>query len=390
MANLLDQLAAMTVVVADTGELEAIKQFTPRDATTNPSLILAAAQIPTYQNLIDTALRESRAVIGADAPAEDVVLEALDEICVIFGREILKLVPGRVSTEVDARLSFDTEATITKARKLIGLYQAAGIGTDRVLIKVASTWEGIKAAEALEKEGIHCNLTLLFSFAQAVACAEAGVTLISPFVGRILDWYKASTGRDHYQGAEDPGVISVTEIFNYYKTYGYRTEVMGASFRNIEEIIELAGCDLLTISPKLLDQLRSSEADLPRKLDGAAPAATRDQLHLDRSSFDTMMAADAMATDKLDEGIRGFVKAIETLESQLAHRLGELEGAAAFTHAAQEIFLLNDLDGDGCITREEWLGSDAVFDALDTDHDGRLVPADVRGGLGAPLALTAP
>ena len=390
MANLLDQLAAMTVVVADTGELEAIKQFTPRDATTNPSLILAAAQIPTYQNLIDTALRESRAVIGADAPAEDVVLEALDEICVIFGREILKLVPGRVSTEVDARLSFDTEATITKARKLIGLYQAAGIGTDRVLIKVASTWEGIKAAEALEKEGIHCNLTLLFSFAQAVACAEAGVTLISPFVGRILDWYKASTGRDHYPGAEDPGVISVTEIFNYYKTYGYRTEVMGASFRNIEEIIELAGCDLLTISPKLLDQLRSSEADLPRKLDGAAPAATRDQLHLDRSSFDTMMAADAMATDKLDEGIRGFVKAIETLESQLAHRLGELEGAAAFTHAAQEIFLLNDLDGDGCITREEWLGSDAVFDALDTDHDGRLVPADVRGGLGAPLALTAP
>ena len=323
-------------------------------------------------------------------PAEDVVLEALDEICVIFGREILKLVPGRVSTEVDARLSFDTEATITKARKLIGLYQAAGIGTDRVLIKVASTWEGIKAAEALEKEGIHCNLTLLFSFAQAVACAEAGVTLISPFVGRILDWFKASTGRDHYLGAEDPGVISVTEIFNYYKTYGYRTEVMGASFRNIEEIIELAGCDLLTISPKLLDQLRSSEADLPRKLDGAAPAATRAQLHLDRSGFDTMMAADAMATDKLDEGIRGFVKAIETLESQLAHRLGELEGAAAFTHAAQEIFLLNDLDGDGCITREEWLGSDAVFDALDTDHDGRLVPADVRGGLGAPLALTAP
>ena len=390
MANLLDQLAAMTVVVADTGELEAIKQFTPRDATTNPSLILAAAQISTYQNLIDTALRESRAVIGPDAAAEVVVLEALDEICVIFGREILKIVPGRVSTEVDARLSFDTEATITKARKLIGLYQAAGIGTDRVLIKVASTWEGIKAAEALEKEGIHCNLTLLFSFAQAVACAEAGVTLISPFVGRILDWYKASTGRDHYPGAEDPGVVSVTEIFNYYKTYGYRTEVMGASFRNIEEIIELAGCDLLTISPKLLDQLRSSEADLPRKLDGAAPAATRDQLHLDRSGFDTMMAADAMATDKLDEGIRGFVKAIETLESQLAHRLGELEGAAAFTHAAQEIFLLNDLDGDGCITREEWLGSDAVFDALDTDHDGRLVPADVRGGLGAPLALTAP
>lgn len=388
MANLLDQLAAMTVVVADTGDIDAIKQFTPRDATTNPSLILAAAQIPAYQNLIDISLRESREVCGATAPAEEVVREALDEICVTFGKEILKIVPGRVSTEVDARLSFDTEATITKARKLIGLYRQAGINRERVLIKIAATWEGMRAAEVLEKEGIHCNLTLLFSFAQAVAAAEAGVTLISPFVGRILDWYKKSTGRDSYPGPEDPGVVSVSQIFNYFKTYGYKTEVMGASFRNIDEIIELAGCDLLTISPALLDQLRQTQGDLQRKLNPFDPAPTDEQIHLDQAGFAAMMASDPMATEKLDEGIRGFSKAIETLEAQLAHRLGELEGANAFQHAAQEIFLLNDLDGDGCITREEWLGSDAVFDALDTDHDGRLLPADVRGGLGAALALS--
>ncbi|MEI7665905.1 MAG: transaldolase [Synechococcaceae cyanobacterium ELA263] len=388
MANLLDQLAAMTVVVADTGDIDAIRQFTPRDATTNPSLILAAAQIPTYQELIDRSLRESRQAIGDAAGADAVVSEALDEISVTFGKEILKIVPGRVSTEVDARLSYDTAATIAKARKLIGLYNAAGIGNERVLIKIASTWEGIQAAEQLEKEGIHCNLTLLFGFAQAVACAEAGVTLVSPFVGRILDWYKKSTGRASYPGPEDPGVISVTEIFNYFKTYDYKTEVMGASFRNIEEIIELAGCDLLTISPALMDQLRSSDGELDRKLNAFNPGATQDKIHLDPEIFQTMMAADAMASEKLDEGIRGFCKAIETLEAQLAHRLAELEGGAAFGHAVHEIFLLNDLDGDGCITREEWLGSDAVFDALDTDKDGRLAPEDVRGGLGAALAIS--
>ena len=388
MANLLDQLAAMTVVVADTGDIDAIRQFTPRDATTNPSLILAAAQIPDYQNLIDRSLQQSREVCGPQAPAEEGVREARDEICVTFGSEILKIVPGRVSTEVDARLSFDTEATITKARKLIGLYRQVGISRDRVLIKIASTWEGIKAAEVLEKEGIHCNLTLLFTFAQAVAAAEAGVTLISPFVGRILDWYKKSTGRESYPGPEDPGVVSVTQIFNYFKTYGYKTEVMGASFRNIDEIIELAGCDLLTISPKLLDQLRNTEGELARKLNAFNPAPTEQQIHLDRTGFEAMMHKDQMATEKLQEGITGFSRAIETLEAQLAHRLGELEGASAFQHAAQEIFLLNDLDGDGCITREEWLGSDAVFDALDTDHDGRLMPADVRGGLGAALAIS--
>jgi transaldolase len=388
MANLLDQLAAMTVVVADTGDIDAIRQFTPRDATTNPSLILAATQIPTYQELIDRSLQDSRALLGSEAGADEVVAEAIDEISVIFGREILKIVPGRVSTEVDARLSYDTEATIAKARKLIGLYNAVGIGNERVLIKIASTWQGIRAAEQLEKEGIHCNLTLLFGFAQAVACAEAGATLISPFVGRILDWHKKHSGRDSYPGSEDPGVISVTKIFNYFKTYGYKTEVMGASFRNIAEIIELAGCDLLTISPALMDELRSTDGELQRRLNPFDPAPTQEQIHIDQPRFEAMMAEDAMACDKLDEGIRGFCKAIETLEAQLAHRLAELEGGAAFTHAVHEIFLLNDLDGDGCITREEWLGSDAVFDALDTDKDGRLAPEDVRGGLGAALAIS--
>ena len=306
----------------------------------------------------------------------------------IFGKEILKIVPGRVSTEVDARLSYDISATVEKGRKLIRLYNDAGISNDRVLIKIASTWEGIKAAEILEKEGIHCNLTLLFGFGQAVACAEAGVTLISPFVGRILDWYKADTGRDAYPGPEDPGVISVTRIFNYYKTFGYSTEVMGASFRNLDEITELAGCDLLTISPKLLDQLRESPVALERKLDARAPICDEEQIHVDQDRFDALMSADRMATDKLSEGIKGFSKAIETLEQQLAHRLAELEGGAAFGHAVQEIFLLNDFNGDGCITRDEWLGSDAVFDALDLDHDGRLSPEDVRRGFGAALTLT--
>ena len=386
MASMLEQLSSMTVVVAETGDLEAIKTFTPRDATTNPSLILAAAQIPAYQNLIDETLKASRALIGPTAPAEQVVAEALDEICVTFGKEILKIVPGRVSTEVDARLSYDTEATIAKAHKLIGLYNDAGISNDHVLIKIASTWEGIKAAEQLEREGIHCNLTLLFGFAQAAACAEAKVTLISPFVGRILDWYKKDTGRDSYPGPEDPGVVSVTKIFNYFKKHGYSTEVMGASFRNIDEIIELAGCDLLTISPKLLDQLRKQDGSLVRKLDAGNPSSELDKLSIDAQRFEQMMAEDRMAHEKLAEGIQGFTKAIETLEAQLAHRLAVLEGGAAFAHAAQEIFLLNDLDGDGCISREEWLGSDAVFDALDRDHDGKLHPEDVRAGLGAALA----
>ncbi len=329
MTTLLEQLSSMTVVVADTGDLEAIKTFTPRDATTNPSLILAAAQIPDYQNLIDRALYSSRRVLGDEATVHEVVEEALDEICVVFGVEILKIVPGRVSTEVDARLSYDKQATIIKAKKLIALYENSGISRDNVLIKIASTWEGIKAAEELEKEGIHCNLTLLFSFAQAIACAESGVTLISPFVGRILDWYKAETGRDSYPGFEDPGVISVTKIFNYYKSNGYKTEVMGASFRNIEEIIELAGCDLLTISPKLLDQLRSKEGKLVRKLDKLNHSSDEDCIHLNHSGFIEMMRNDRMATEKLEEGINGFSKAIESLEKQLRSRLMVLESTSS-------------------------------------------------------------
>ena len=389
MASLLEQLAAMTVVVADTGDLAAIRRFEPRDATTNPSLILAAAQIAAYQDLIDRALRESRACIGAERPAEDVVSEAIDELSVTFGKEILRIIPGRVSTEVDARLSYNTEATREKARKLIGLYNAAGIDNSRVLIKIAATWEGIEAAKELEQEGIHCNLTLLFGYGQAVACAEAGVTLVSPFVGRILDWHKKQTGRDHYPGAEDPGVLSVTKIYNYFKTFGYRTEVMGASFRNVDEILELAGCDLLTIAPKFLDQLRSTEGSLQRKLDPHhLPGQTPEKITVDQATFQRMLAEDPMADEKLAEGIRGFSKAIEALEAQLGHRLAVIEGEAAFAHAAQEIFLLNDLDGDGTITREEWVGTDAVFDALDTDHDGCLRPEEIRSALGAPLAMS--
>ena len=388
MATLLEQLASMTVVVADTGELDAIRNFQPRDATTNPSLILAAAQIPAYQVLIDEALKSSRLRIGAGAAVEEVVDEALDEICVIFGNEILKIIPGRVSTEVDARLSFDTEGTIKKARKLISLYEELGISKNRVLIKIASTWEGIKAAEVLEKEGIHCNLTLLFGFAQAVACAEASVTLISPFVGRILDWYKSKTGRESYPGNEDPGVVSVTKIFNYFKAYDYKTEVMGASFRNVDEIIELAGCDLLTISPKLLEKLRSTEAPLLKKLDSSNPTNSLERITVDLQRFNALMQEDTMASEKLEEGIKGFSRAIEQLESQLAHRLAVLEGNAAFTHVVHEIFMLNDLDGDGSISREEWLGSDAVFDALDNDHDGRVLQDDILSGLGAALSFS--
>ena len=325
MSSILEQLSSMTVVVADTGDLEAIKTFKPRDATTNPSLILAAAQISSYQPLIDQALRASRVKLGSDASSEEVISEALDEICVVFGKEILQIIPGRVSTEVDARLSFDTEATIQKARKIINRYKELGIRKERVLIKIASTWEGIKAAEVLEEEGIHCNLTLLFNFYQAVACAEAGVTLISPFVGRILDWYKKATGKESFLGCEDPGVISVTKIFNYFKFNDYKTEVMGASFRNVDEIKELAGCDLLTISPKLLEQLSNAEGSLEKKLDSLNPVNVNESIHLDKTSFELLMAGDRMASEKLEEGISGFSKAIESLQIQLSERLNLIE-----------------------------------------------------------------
>jgi len=326
MANLLDQLKEMTVVVADTGDLEAIGKFTPRDATTNPSLITMAAQMPQYQAIVDDTLTGARATLGADVAAADVVTLAFDRLAVSFGLEILKIVSGRVSTEVDARLSFDTEATIAKGRELIAQYEAAGISKERILIKIAATWEGIKAAEVLEKEGISCNLTLLFGLHQAIACAEGGITLISPFVGRILDWYKKDTGRDSYEPAEDPGVVSVTAIYNYYKKFGYSTEVMGASFRNLGEITELAGVDLLTISPALLTELQTTEGELPRKLtQAAADTADIEKISVDKAMFEKMHAENQMATDKLAEGIDGFSKALVTLEELLADRLANLE-----------------------------------------------------------------
>lgn len=324
--NLLEQLKEITVVVADTGDIQAIETFTPRDATTNPSLITAAAQMPQYQGIVDDTLKGARATLGAAAEAAQVVSLAFDRLAVSFGLKILEIIPGRVSTEVDARLSFDTEATVAKGRELIAQYEAAGISKDRILIKIAATWEGIQAAAVLEKENIHCNLTLLFGLHQAVACAENGITLISPFVGRILDWYKKDTGRDSYAPAEDPGVLSVTEIYNYYKKFGYKTEVMGASFRNVGEITELAGSDLLTIAPSLLAELQATEGELPRKLDAEKSASMEiTKLSIDKATFDAMHAENRMATDKLAEGIDGFAKALVTLEDLLAARLATLE-----------------------------------------------------------------
>jgi transaldolase len=326
MATLLEQLRQMTVVVADTGDLKSIEQFRPRDATTNPSLITAAAQMPEYADVVDEALRWARAQGGS---RERVVDAALDRLAVEFGRRILELIPGRVSTEVDARLSFDTAATVERARKLIAWYEQAGVPRERILVKIASTWEGIRAAEILEREGIHCNLTLLFGLHQAVACAEAKVTLISPFVGRILDWYKKKTGRESYPPTEDPGVVSVTRIYNYYKRHGHATEVMGASFRNMGEITELAGCDLLTISPQLLDELSKATGALPRKLDAArARAMDIAPIAMDEATFRRMHAEDEMATDKLAEGIEGFTKALLAAEELLGERLDALEAGA--------------------------------------------------------------
>jgi len=294
--NQLEQLKQYTTVVADTGDFQSIKAYAPQDATTNPSLILKAVQKPEYRPLLEKAVAESN---GAG------VEEIVDRLLIAFGVEILKFVPGRVSTEIDAALSFDTEATVAKGRELIALYEAAGVKRERVLIKIASTWEGIKAAETLEKEGIRCNLTLLFSLCQAVACAEAGVQLISPFVGRIYDWYKKSTGTD-YQGADDPGVQSVKRIYQYYRKFGYKTEVMGASFRNTSQILELAGCDLLTISPDLLQKLADADGTIERKL-VADESANIEKIAMDEKTFRFMLNEDAMGTEKLSEGIRAFV-----------------------------------------------------------------------------------
>jgi transaldolase len=322
--NQLEELREMTIIVADTGDIEAIEKVKPQDATTNPSLITTATQMPQYQPIMDGVLKQAKEKLGAGANDKDVANLAFKHLAVEFGKRILKIVPGRVSTEVDARLSYDKDATLQQAREIIQQYDEAGVSRERVLIKIASTWEGIQAAEILEKEGIHCNLTLLFGMHQAIACAEAKVTLISPFVGRILDWYKKDTGKD-YEGADDPGVQSVTKIYNYFKKFGYKTVVMGASFRNIGEIQQLAGCDLLTISPKLLEELEGKPGPLPRKLDPANSKNMQiEKIPMDQKTFEKMHAEDRMAHDKLKEGIEGFTSALENLEKLLAKRLTEL------------------------------------------------------------------
>ncbi|CAG8444994.1 3574_t:CDS:2 [Funneliformis caledonium] len=318
MSSVLDQIKQHTTIVADSGDFETISQYKPQDATTNPSLILAATQKPNYVKLIESAVNYAK---QKDESIDEKVEWAMDKLLINFGVEILKIIPGRVSTEVDARLSFDKEATIEKARRLIKLYEEAGIKKERILIKVASTWEGIQAARQLEQEGIHCNLTLLFSFPQAVACAEAGVTLISPFVGRILDWYKKSTGKT-YEAAEDPGVQSVTRIYNYYKNYDYKTIVMGASFRNTGEIEELAGCDFLTISPSLLHDLKEDKKTIARKLSPESAKATSEpKVTFDEKTFRWELNQDAMATEKLSEGIRKFAEDAVKLKVQLRKSL---------------------------------------------------------------------
>jgi transaldolase len=327
--TLLEQLREMTVVVADTGDFESIEQFKPQDTTTNPSLLTAAAQMPQYQQIVDDVLLEARKQLGPQAKDGDVANLAFKHLAVAFGKKILAIVPGRVSSEVDARLSYDTAATMKQAREIIQQYDQAGISRERILIKIASTWPGIKAAEQLEKEGIHCNLTLLFGMHQAVACAEAKVTLISPFVGRILDWYKKDTGKD-YQGADDPGVQSVTKIYNYFKKFGYKTVVMGASFRNIGEIRHIAGCDLLTIAPKLLEELDKTEGDLPRMLDPEkAQSMQIEKIPMNEEIFEKMHAEDRMAHDKLKEGIEGFTEALVKLEKLLADRLAKMGAGEA-------------------------------------------------------------
>lgn len=318
MASSLAQLKDLTTIVADTGDFEAMEQFQPIDATTNPSLILAAASQKKYAHLIDQAVNIAK---KSGSTLTEKVESALDLTCVLFGKEILNIVPGRVSTEVDARLSFDKEASVEKAKKLISMYEELGISRNRVLIKLASTWEGIQAAKELEQNyGIHCNLTLLFSFAQAVACAEAGVTLISPFVGRILDWYVANTDKKSYEAREDPGVVSVTTIYNYYKKFGYKTVVMGASFRNVGEIKELAGCDYLTISPKLLEELENSNEPIRKALSvEAAKKSNVSRISLNEAKFRWLLNEDQMASDKLSEGIRKFAADVRKLE-KLIHK----------------------------------------------------------------------
>ncbi|NDD57869.1 MAG: transaldolase [Chlamydiae bacterium] len=317
--NKLEQLKKFTTIVADTGEFQEIKKFQPTDATTNPSLILAAASLPEYQHLIDEAISFAK---SKSLPKSEELSLAMDKLFVNFGLEILKIVPGRVSTEVDARLSFDVEGSYKRAKRFIEMYQAAGIPKERILIKLSSTWEGILTAERLEKEGIHCNMTLMFSMAQAVGCAQAKATLISPFVGRILDWYKKAEGKSSYPPAEDPGVISVTHIFNYFKHFDVKTQIMGASFRNSDEVLQLAGCDLLTIAPKFLAELQSAEGPVSKTLDAnQAKALPIEKIVIDEKKYRWMLCEDAMATEKLHEGIRNFAKDAIKLEKMVIQKL---------------------------------------------------------------------
>jgi len=322
----LEQLKKLTTIVADTGDIEAIKQHQPQDATTNPSLLFKAAQMKEYENIVSDAVSWAK-----KHASHEVLDQTIVKLFVNFGTEILKTVPGRVSTEVDARLSFDMQASLDRARQYIALYEEAGISRERVLIKLASTWEGIKAAEILEKEGIHCNMTLMFSLAQAIPAAEAGATLISPFVGRIFDWQKKKEGKEKIPVDEDMGVQSVATIFNYYKKFGYKTQIMGASFRNVDEILELAGCDLLTISPKLLDELNEIEGNVPRKLDPALAAKCNlEKMHIDEKQHRWLLCDDEMATEKLFDGIRNFAKDTVKLENFVRdHFLGDSQNPQA-------------------------------------------------------------
>src|SRR5688572_2579014 len=320
MNDLLSQIKQHSTIVADTGDFSSLRKYQPRDATTNPSLLLKAAEMPEYADLVARVLSESR---QSNAPSSQALSIAMDRLAVAFGLEILKIVPNRVSTEVDARLSFDYDASLRKARELIALYSKAGIPKERILIKLASTWEGIQAARELKKDGINCNLTLLFSMAQAIACADAGVQLISPFVGRILDWHKKSTGRTDYPANEDPGVVSVTEIYHYYKKHGIKTEVMGASFRNVGEILELAGCDLLTISPTLLEEMMKTAGTVTRKLDPKDSASKAgEKVAMDEKTFRWQLNENQMATEKLSEGIRLFAADSRKLEKAIQSKLG--------------------------------------------------------------------
>lgn len=389
MPNLLEQLKKYTVVVADTGDLQAIQKFMPQDATTNPSLIATAAQMPEYREIVDETILQAKKDAGSGATKKEIAALAFARLAVSFGKRILDIVPQRVSVQADPRFSYNTEATVRQSRFLLSEFEKAGTPRERVMVKIAATWEGIKAGEILEKEGIQSNMTLLFGIHQAIACAEAGATLISPYVGRITDWYTKNTGQQ-YEGADDPGVQSVTRIYNYYKKFDYPTEVMGASFRKISQITELAGCDLLTIGPKQLTQLLETTETLTRKLDpDSAAKMDIEKMSIDQATFDKMHADNHMASEKLAEGIKGFSKALESLETFLANRLAQLEGGAKVGVAATNIFAAYDFDEDGFITREEWMGLDAIFDALDLDSDGRITPDEMMAALGATFQMAS-